>query len=324
MTRVSREPDDDQRRHVGQARVGLAERRDVDAARPARPTARPNTTGVAPADGAATAQRRRRAARGAPARRDCRARSRNRALAAASSRRSISAQGLRLSDSEIAQKSWPSGAPMRAATASIAVMPGTTLESSARQLGGPASIASHTAAAMAKTPGSPPDTTATFAPCAAWRSAGAARAPSSRLSEAWRRLTRARRHAIEIGPVADRAPAPPRALAPPPACSQPRVPGPETDDRKIRAAHGRSLPAGHEHDGEIGRHVVASWRRAAPSWRPPWCRARHRCARSSRPLSIERAAQLRQIAADLHDHRGVGIAEAARRARPPAACRAAP
>ena len=47
------------------------------------------------------------------------------ALAAASSRRSISSQGLRLSDSDSAQKSWPSGAPIRAATASIAVMPGT-------------------------------------------------------------------------------------------------------------------------------------------------------------------------------------------------------
>ena len=42
------------------------------------------------------------------------------------------------------------------------------------------------AAAIANTPGSPPDTTATFAPCAAWRSAAAARAASSRLSDGWR------------------------------------------------------------------------------------------------------------------------------------------
>ena len=55
----------------------------------------------------------------------------------------------------------------RAATASIAVMPGMIAMSSVRQLSGPASISSQIAAAMAKTPGSPPDTTATRAPCAA-------------------------------------------------------------------------------------------------------------------------------------------------------------
>ena len=89
------------------------------------------------------------------------------APAAASSRRSISSQGLRLSDSEIAQKSWPSGAPTRAATASIAVTPGTIATSSVRHAASPLSICSHTAAAMANTPGSPPDTSATCAPCAA-------------------------------------------------------------------------------------------------------------------------------------------------------------
>ena len=64
---------------------------------------------------------------------DCRTPSRNRASAASRSRRSTSAQGLRLSLRLIAQKSWPSGAPARAAAASIAVMPGSTRMSSACQ-----------------------------------------------------------------------------------------------------------------------------------------------------------------------------------------------
>jgi hypothetical protein len=64
--------------------------------------------------------------------------------------------GFRLSESEIAQKSWPSGAPTLAATASIAVTPGMIATSSARQLSGPLSIRSQTAAAIANTPGSPP------------------------------------------------------------------------------------------------------------------------------------------------------------------------
>jgi hypothetical protein len=74
---------------------------------------------------------------------------------------------LRLSDSEIAQKSAPSGAPRRAAAASIAVMPGSTRMSRSRQCAGPCSTASNTAAAMANTPGSPPETTATCRPATA-------------------------------------------------------------------------------------------------------------------------------------------------------------
>ena len=61
----------------------------------------------------------------------------------------------------MAQKSWPSGAPILAAAASMALMPGMTVTSISRQWGSPVSIASNTAAAMAKTPGSPPETTAT-------------------------------------------------------------------------------------------------------------------------------------------------------------------
>src|SRR6185437_16004766 len=45
------------------------------------------------------------------------------------------AQGLRLSESEMAQKSWPSGAPSRAAAACIAVTPGATAMSRRRHSG---------------------------------------------------------------------------------------------------------------------------------------------------------------------------------------------
>ncbi len=88
---------------------------------------------------------------------------------------------------------------MRAATASMAVTPGTMLRSIARHAGGPASIASQTAAAMAKTPGSPPETTATFAPSAAFSSAALARDISSRLSEATCDLVRAQVQPVDIG-----------------------------------------------------------------------------------------------------------------------------
>ena len=64
----------------------------------------------------------------------------------------------------MAQKSCPSGAPIRAAAANMAEMPGITSMSSARHAGGPASIASNTALAMANTPASPDDTTATSRP----------------------------------------------------------------------------------------------------------------------------------------------------------------
>jgi hypothetical protein len=59
--------------------------------------------------------------------------------------------------------------------------------SSVRQAGSPPSTASNTAEAMAKTPGSPPDTTTTSRPVAASDSAWRARSSSTRLSEAWRR-----------------------------------------------------------------------------------------------------------------------------------------
>ena len=74
-------------------------------------------------------------------------------LAAAVRRCSMTGHGFKLFDREIAQKSWPNGAPTRAATANMQVMPGTTVTSRSRQIAGPRSRASHTAAAIANTPG---------------------------------------------------------------------------------------------------------------------------------------------------------------------------
>ena len=186
-TRVSREPTMIKRRHVGGSPCGRVERRRHRYARPGvRRRGRTPPASMA-ADAGAAARAPCRAATAAPATPDCRARSTKPAPAAASSRRSISSQGLRLSDSDSAQKSWPSGAPIRAATASIAVMPGTNATSSARQLSGPRSISSHTAAAMANTPGSPPETMATRAPARRVPPAPRRRAHrSSRLSDACR------------------------------------------------------------------------------------------------------------------------------------------
>jgi hypothetical protein len=101
------------------------------------------------------------------------------------SRVSITAHGLRLSLRLIAQKSCPSGAPTRAAAASIAVMPGSTRMSRSRHWLGPDSTASNTAEAMAKTPGSPELTTTTRRPSAASDSASCARSISTRLSLAF-------------------------------------------------------------------------------------------------------------------------------------------
>ena len=110
------------------------------------------------------------------------------ASAASSTRRAITGQGLRLSERLMQQKSWPSGAPARAAAASMAVMPGSTWISSACQAAACTasadSMASNTADAMANTPGSPEDTTTTCRPCAASASAWRARSSSTRLSEA--------------------------------------------------------------------------------------------------------------------------------------------
>ena len=66
-------------------------------------------------------------------------------------RASIVSHGVSRSESEMAQKSWPSGAPARAAAACMAEMPGaTTISMRARRPGKPpVSRHSNTSAAMA-------------------------------------------------------------------------------------------------------------------------------------------------------------------------------
>jgi len=59
----------------------------------------------------------------------------------------------RLSDRDIAQKSWPSGAPSRAAAACIALTPGATSIERSRHAGSPRSTASKTAAAHCENTG---------------------------------------------------------------------------------------------------------------------------------------------------------------------------
>src|SRR6266568_819972 len=82
-------------------------------------------------------------------------------------------------------QSWPSGAPTRAAVANAAVTPGTTCTSIDCQSTGASSAdcASKTADAMAKTPGSPDETTTTRRPEQASASAWRARPSSAPLSE---------------------------------------------------------------------------------------------------------------------------------------------
>ena len=56
------------------------------------------------------------------------------------------------------QKSWPSGAPARAAAACMAETPGTMRTGTPAKRAPPSSMASYTAAAIAKMPGSPDET----------------------------------------------------------------------------------------------------------------------------------------------------------------------
>ena len=94
---------------------------------------------------------------------------------------STCSQGFNRSDNDTMPKSCPSGAPTRLATACAAVIPGTIRTGTSRHCG--SSATSSTAAAMANTPGSPEDTTATRRPRLAISNAMAARSASTLLSE---------------------------------------------------------------------------------------------------------------------------------------------
>ena len=84
------------------------------------------------------------------------------ARAAATSRSVTTSHGLSRSDSEISAWSCPRGAPTAAATACAADIPGRTRTGTSEYFGPLAT--SSTAAAIANTPGSPADTTATRRP----------------------------------------------------------------------------------------------------------------------------------------------------------------
>ena len=83
------------------------------------------------------------------------------ARAAAASLSATTSHGLSRSESEITAWSWPSGAPA-AATALDAVTAGSTRTGTSTYFSSDAT--SRRAAAIANTPGSPPDTTATERP----------------------------------------------------------------------------------------------------------------------------------------------------------------
>ena len=106
------------------------------------------------------------------------------ARAAATSLSATTSHGLSRSESEITAWSWPSGAPTAAATALDAVTAGSTRTGTSTYFSSDAT--SRRAAAIANTPGSPPDTTATERPDAARSRACAARSASTRLSLGWR------------------------------------------------------------------------------------------------------------------------------------------
>ena len=188
--------------------------------------------------------------------------------------RSITSQGLRLSESEIAQKSPPSGAPSARAAASIAVMPGSTAIVERRQAGVARLDRLEHRRRHAKTPGSPPDTTATRRPAPPVASACARASTSTRLSDACRRLTR---RAPARGRDRDRnrrGRSPLRARPAPRGVSQRGVAGPRptTVSRPLTAA----ALAGHEDHREIGGHVVGFLGERLTTLAPPSCRARHR------------------------------------------------
>ena len=89
------------------------------------------------------------------------------------------------------------------AAASIAVTPGSTWMSRSRHAVGPCSTASKTAAAIANTPGSPPETTTTCRPLAGETERQPGAVEFGPVVESMALLAGFRRHQIEIGAIAD-------------------------------------------------------------------------------------------------------------------------
>ncbi len=168
------------------------------------------------------------------------------------------------------------------------------------------SIASQTAAAMAKTPGSPPETSATRAPLGRMVEGGFGALELLAVVGSVAALAGSPGHAVEIGPVAVEG----VGLVE----GEPRLLGKVSAHRRGRGRpraavrSRRPLPRRHQHDGEIGRGVVTSCRRAARSARPPSCRARHRPRRRAARVG-NRTADLGEVPADLDHGDRVGPGE---------------
>ena len=175
---------------------------------------------------------------------------------------------------------------------------------------------------MAKTPGSPPETTATSPPVGRLRQRRLARGELLAVVGGGAHLVRPQFQPVEIGPVAeeiarlgDRAPRLRRDLI--------RPAGPEADDGQPR----RSWPSAPSPAPAPARNRAPR----RPACRPaasrrvvrPWCRARHRRRASSLPAAASARRILRQVAADLHDHGGVGVGQPARQLELRSSCPAA-
>ena len=220
-------------------------------------TARGKHHGSIPAAGSpASGRTRRQAARAVHATAGCTARSRSRLDAAAISRRCTTGQGFRLSDSEMAQKSCPSGAPIRAAAANIAEMPGTTSISSARQAGSAALDRLEHRARHARTRRDRrPTPRRRAAPRRPTTARARARSRSSavvrRRGVAGRRLGATRRDTGHSRPGRSRRAS---AAAAPAASAARRRPGRGRQWRDARSSC--ALPAGHQHHREIRRRLT--------------------------------------------------------------------
>ena len=212
----------------------------------------------------------RRAAAAAAPSADCRARRRNRPRAAASmpGARSPPTASSR-SDSEIAQKSCPSGAPTRAAAACIALIPGRDDDLDRRP------VAARARGRSARRPARrgrrcrhrPTRPAPPSAPAAARSRASRARSASAPIALSWRRLAGDRAaEQIEIEPVADDIARRRRAAALASGVRQAGSPGPMPIDREPAARRGRSPPRRSARGARATAQVARrDWRRATTS-----------------------------------------------------------
>ena len=188
----------------------------------------------------------------------CRTPWRNRPRAASRRRRSTRSKGFRLSDRLIAQKSWPkrrAGPRRRRQHRGDA---GQHADIEAVGSAGAASSASNTAEAMAKTPGSPDETTTTRAPfgrhVAAHGRRGQSRPGCRRGAASARRAGRRGRHRGYSPPHRSPRPAP-RVTSGVTSASAPG-PRPATTSQPVIRRLRPPAVAMHQHDREIGQSAL--------------------------------------------------------------------